>query len=149
MDWQDMTVLEEFLDARMLAQADSGGRTLPDCPQPQPERVRDGTPEGSILGRSSRRTVLGAASLAITQAFLLPFTPTLTNLQATTPVIESVILSRLRTVVPASPLHLTLVEAVRRQYRLFAQAVDRADKEAGAGYRGANEPRGRRNRRSF
>ncbi len=73
---------------------------------------------------------LGAASLAITQAFLLPFTPTLTNLQATTPVIESVILSRLRTVVPASPLHLTLVEAVRRQYRLFAQAVDRADKEA-------------------
>ena len=32
------------------------------CPQPdpQPERVRDGTPEGSILGRSSRRTGTGS-----------------------------------------------------------------------------------------
>jgi hypothetical protein len=47
-----------------------------------------------------------------------------------TPVIEPVIESRLRIVRPASPLHLTLVEAVRRQYRLAAQAADRADKEA-------------------
>jgi len=36
----------------------------------------------------------------------------------------------------ASPLHLTHVEAVRRQYRLFAQAVDRADEEAMRAARG-------------
>ena len=131
-DWQDMTVLEEFLDARMLAQADSGGRTLPDALS----RIRSRSGFETALQRglfSDAHLVaqaLGAASLAITQAFLLPFTPTLTNLQATKPIIEPVILTRLRTVVPASPLHLTLVEAVRRQYRLFAQAVDRADKEA-------------------
>jgi len=83
---------------------------------------------------------LGAANLGITQAFLLPFTPTLTKIRATTPVIEPVMLSRLRTVVPASPLHLTLVEAVRRQYRLFAQTVDRANKEAERTAPG-NEPR--------
>jgi hypothetical protein len=47
-----------------------------------------------------------------------------------TPAIEPVIESRLRIVLPASQLHLTLVEAVRRQYRLAAQAADRADKEA-------------------
>jgi hypothetical protein len=41
-----------------------------------------------------------------------------------TPAIEPVIESRLRIVLPASQLHLTLVEAVRRQYRLAAQAAD-------------------------
>ena len=96
-------------------------------------RSRSGFETALQRGRFSDANVvelaLGAASLAITQAFLIPFAPTVTNLQATTPVIEPVILSRLRTVLPASPLHLTLVEAVRRQYRLFAQAVDRADKE--------------------
>ncbi len=40
----------------------------------------------------------------------------------TTPAIEPLILNRLRTVTPASPLQLTLVEAVRRQYRISAQA---------------------------
>ena len=48
-------------------------------------------------------------------------------LPPTTPPIEPVIVGRLRTVKPASPLYIVLVEAVRRQYRL---AADRADKEA-------------------
>jgi len=52
------------------------------------------------------------------------------NVPVTKPAIEPVIENRLRIVSPASPLHLTLVEAVRRQYRLAAQAGDRADKEA-------------------
>ncbi len=125
-------MLEEFLDARMLAQAEEGGRTLPDalCRI----RSRGGFETALQRGHFSEPHVveeaLGAASLATTQAFLIPFTPTVTKIQATTPAIELVILSRLRTVAPASPLHLTLVEAVRRQYRLFAQAVDRADKES-------------------
>jgi hypothetical protein len=60
----------------------------------------------------------------------LPFAAAAISLPVTTPAIEPVIESRLRIVSPASPLHLTLVEAVRRQYRLAAQAADRADKEA-------------------
>ncbi len=137
-DWRDIAVLEEFLDARMLAQAESGGRTLPEalCRI----RSRGGFETALQKGRFSDARVvelaLGAAGLAITQAFLIPFAATVTDLPATTPAIEAVILSRLRTVVPASPLHLALVEAVRRQYRLFAQAVDRADKEAVRAARG-------------
>jgi hypothetical protein len=130
-DWQDITVLEEFLDARLLAQAELGGRALPDalC------RIRSRSGFETALQKrflSESHVVeqaLTKADLAITQAFLLPYTPALTNLQATMPAIEPVILNRLRTAVAASPLHLTLVEAVRRQYRLFAQAADRADKE--------------------
>jgi hypothetical protein len=60
----------------------------------------------------------------------------MTDLQVPTPAIEPVILSRLRTVLPTSPLHLTLVEALRRQYRLFAQAADRADKKTVSSARG-------------
>jgi len=131
-DWQDIAVLEEYLDARMLAETESGARPLAEalCHI----RSRAGFEMALQRGHFSDAKVvdlaLGAASLAITQAFLLPFAPAVTNLQAPTPAIEPVIMSRLRTVLPASPLHLTLVEAVRRQYRLFAQAVDRADKDA-------------------
>jgi len=123
-DWQDIAVLEEFLDARLLAQAESGGRALSEalCRI----RSRSGFETALQRGRYSDAKVveeaLGAASLAVTQAFLIPFTPTVTNLQATTPVIEPVILSRLRTVVPASPLHLTLawipIRGIRLRIRL-------------------------------
>jgi len=137
-DWQDIAVLEEFLDARMLAETGSGGRTLAEalCRIRSRSGFETALQRGLFSDAHVVELALGAASLAITQAFLIPFTPTVTNLQAPTPAIEPVILSRLRTVVPASPLHLTLVEAVRRQYRLFAQAVDRADKEAVRAARG-------------
>jgi hypothetical protein len=44
--------------------------------------------------------------------------------------IEAVIDKRLRTVSLGSTLHLTLVDAVRRQYIMAMQAADRADKQA-------------------
>jgi hypothetical protein len=76
--------------------------------------------------------------LSIAQAYLLPLLPETSNLPAPTVPIEPIVLNRLRTVIPASPLHLTLVEAVRRQYKLAAQTADRADKEA---IRAAQTPR--------
>jgi hypothetical protein len=128
-DWQDVTVLEEFLDARLLAQAERGGRTRSDALGGI--RSRSGFEEALQKGFCSDGQVveqaLAAARLAITQAYLLPFAPAVTGLPVTTPAIEPVILKRLRTVTPASPLHLTLVEAVRRQYRIAAQAADKAD----------------------
>jgi hypothetical protein len=131
-DWQDVAVLEEFLDARLLARVDSSGRTLPEALSGL--RSRRGFESALGKGLFSYGPVveqaLVAAHLSITQAFLLPFAPEAANLSVTTPAIEPVILNRLRTVTPASPLHLALVEAVRRQYRLAAQAADRADKEA-------------------
>jgi hypothetical protein len=43
--------------------------------------------------------------------------------------IEPVVLARLRTTPPASPLHLALVEVVRRRYIAFRKDMDRRDKE--------------------
>jgi hypothetical protein len=131
-DWQDVNVLEEFLDSRLLAQVDSGGRRRPEVLSGI--RSRRGFEAAFQKGLFSDASVvaqaLTAAGLSITRAFLLPFAPAMMDLPLTSPPIEPVILSRLRTVAPASSLHLTLVEAVRRQYRLVAQAADKADKEA-------------------
>ena len=43
--------------------------------------------------------------------------------------IEPVILARLRTTPAGSPLHLGLVEVVRRRYIVFRKEADRRDKE--------------------
>jgi hypothetical protein len=135
-DWRDVAVLEEFLDSRLLAQAAAGELSVAEALRGI--RSRSGFEAALQHGFLARvgdvEQALCSASLAITQAFLLPFAPEASKPPATTPAIEPVILNRLRTVSPASPLHLTLVEAVRRQYRLAAQAVDKADKETvGAG----------------
>ena len=42
---------------------------------------------------------------------------------------ELVLVNRLRTVAPASALHLALIEVVRRQYKLAMQNADAADKQ--------------------
>ena len=89
------------------------------------ELLGDGGPLGLRLSYAVQSHPGGIA-----QAFLLPYAPDTTELRTTTPAIEPVILKKLRTVVPASPLHLSLVEIVRRQYRTAAQAADRADKES-------------------
>jgi hypothetical protein len=43
--------------------------------------------------------------------------------------LEPLVEQKLRSVTPASPLHRSLVEVVRRQYKVFCQDRDRADKE--------------------
>ena len=52
---------------------------------------------------------------------------------------ELVLVNRLRTVAPASALHLALIEVVRRQYKLAMQNADAADKQATRAAR-ANPP---------
>jgi hypothetical protein len=54
--------------------------------------------------------------------------------------IEPVVLKRLRSVAPGSPLHLSPVELVRRQYKIAMQAADRADKEALRAAKGRSQP---------
>jgi hypothetical protein len=44
--------------------------------------------------------------------------------------IEPLVERKLRSVAPASSLHRSLIEVVRRQYKVFCQDRDRADKEA-------------------
>jgi hypothetical protein len=49
-------------------------------------------------------------------------------------------LKRLRSVAPGSPLQLSLVELVRRQYKTALQAADRADKQALRAAQGRPQP---------
>jgi hypothetical protein len=131
-DWQDVAVLEEFLDARRLAEVGLGQIGLPEalggirCRRGLEGALRSGFLEDPLVVEQALKNT----RLSIAQAFLLPFAPAVTELPATQPAIEPVILNRLRTVVPASELHLALAEVVRRQYRRVAQAADKADKEA-------------------
>jgi hypothetical protein len=131
-DWQDVAVLEEFLDARRLAPLESGSPEAPEVLSGIRSRRGFETALRKDLLADPRvvEQALAAARLSITQAFLLPYAPGMTALPETRPPIEPVILKKLRTVVPASPMHLTLAEIVRRQYRTAAQAADKADKES-------------------
>ena len=131
-DWQDVAFLEEFLDARLLSQLEQGRLTLVQALVQLRSRrgFESYWQKGYLTDRSSLQEALTQTHLSVTQAYLLPLYPDLPLLPAVTVPIEPVILNRLRTVTPASPLHLVLVEAVRRQYKLAAQATDRVNKDA-------------------
>lgn len=131
-DWQDVGFLEEFLDARLLAQLEQGRLDLAQALAQLRSRrgFESYWQKGYLADRSSIQDALVQTNLSITQAYLLPLHPDFPLLPVPSVPIEPVILNRLRTVAPASPLHLVLVEAVRRQYKSSAQAADRANKEA-------------------
>jgi hypothetical protein len=131
-DWQDVAVLEEFLDARLLAQAEQGRLELAQALAQLRSRrgFESYWQKGHLKDQPSIQEAMRRSQLPITQAYLLPLVPDLNPLPIRTVPIEAVIVNRLRTVAPASALHLALVEAVRRQYKLARQTIDRADKEA-------------------
>lgn len=139
-DWQDVAFLEEFLDARLLAQAGAGKDALVSAlAQVRSRRGFESLLRLGHLGDPSLvRQALVRTRLSITQAYLLPCVPDVEGLPEPTVPIEPVVKNRLPTELPGSSLHLTLVEVVRRQYKLAAQAADKADKEAiRAGQKGA------------
>jgi hypothetical protein len=131
-DRQDIADLEEFLDARRLVQAHAGRmeritvlaglrsrRGFERCGQ-----------QGFLADATLPRQALAGASLPVTQANLLPFAPDVTERPPPVVAIEPVVLKRLRSGTPGSPLQLSLVEWVRRPYKTALQAADRADKQA-------------------
>lgn len=131
-DWQDVAMLEEFLDARLLAQVEQGRLGLAQALIQLRSRrgFESYWQKGHLKDSAAIQAALGQTGLSITQAYLLPLQPELSLLSAPNVPIEPVILNHLRTVQPASTLHLALVEAVRRQYKSAAQAADRANKKA-------------------
>jgi hypothetical protein len=129
-DWQDVAALEQFLDARLLARARSGailpGEALASL---RSQTGLLGYVEAGFLTASNVATALVGTTNPVTQSMLVPFAPDAPALEPVTP-IEPVVLGRLRVIPPASPLHLALVEVVRRRYIAFRKEVDRRDKEA-------------------
>jgi hypothetical protein len=130
-DWDDVSYLEEFLDARLYARCMAGNMAIADAlAQVRSRRGFDTyLAENSFADAETIRAALQRTANPITQAFLIPWVP---ESVAATPVIaiEPVVARKLRSVAPASSLHRSLVEVVRRQYKVFCQTRDRADKEA-------------------
>jgi hypothetical protein len=128
-DWQDIASLEQFLDARLLARIRAGT-------DPADEALASLRSQTGLLGyvevgfltRQNAGAALSRTTNPVTQTLLIPFAP---DAPVANPVllIEPVVLARLRTTPPASPLHLALVEVVRRRYIAFRKDVDRRDKE--------------------
>lgn len=131
-DWQDVAALEDFLDARLLAQVEQGRLGLAQALTQLRSRggFENHWQKGYLADSAAIQEALAQTRLSITQAFLLPLHPDPPLLPVPTVPIEPVILNHLRTAKPASALHLALVEAVRRQYKLAVQAADRANKKA-------------------
>jgi hypothetical protein len=130
-DWDDVSYLEEFLDARLHAQCVAGTIVAADAlAQVRSRRGFDTyLAENRFADVGAIRTALERTTNPITQAFLLPWSPAAVT---ATPVvsIEPVVERKLRSIAPASSLHRSLVEVVRRQYKVFCQDRDRTDKEA-------------------
>jgi hypothetical protein len=131
-DWQDVAGLEEIHDARLLNQVTAG--TVAVDQGLARLRSRRGLESflqcGYLKDPAVVRPALLQTQLSITQAILLPCA----EMDPAPPILslpmEPVVVSRLRTVAPASALHLALIEVVRRQYKLAMQNADAADKLA-------------------
>lgn len=130
-DWHDVATLEEFLDARNFVQVEAG--KLDAAAALSKLRSRVGLERFLQANRLKDVDVvsraLSSADNLISQAILLPFAPS-APLADVVPVLEPLVISRLRRMPAASSLHLALIEAARRQYRNHRQAVDKADKQA-------------------
>ena len=128
-DWQDVAALEQFLDARLLTRVRSGtvpaGEALPSL---RSQTGLLGYLEAGFLTAQNAGAALPRTTNPVTQTILIPFAPDTPVPQPGT-LIEPVVLARLRTTPPASPLHLALVEVVRRRYIAFRKDLDRRDKD--------------------
>jgi hypothetical protein len=128
-DWQDVTVLEQFLDARLLAGVRSGTVSADEAlASLRSQTGLLGYLEAGYLTPPDAGAALLRTRNPVTQTFLIPFAPNAPVPAPVTP-IEPVILARLQSTAPASPLHLALVEVVRRRYIAFCKDADRRDKE--------------------
>lgn len=130
-DWDDVSYLEEFLDARLHARCVAGTLAVTEALTHLRSRRGFDTylAENRFTDGEAVRSALAHATNPVTQAFLLPWVP---DAAAATPVVamEPLVEQKLCSVAPASPLHRSLVEVVRRQYKVFCQDRDRADKQA-------------------
>ena len=131
-DWQDVSVLEDFLDSRLLARVNRGEVGLAAALAQLRSRAGFGTyfQQRVLADATAVGEALAAATNPITQAYLIPSSPTTALSPASVFPIEPVVLDRLRRLEAGSALHLSLAEVVRRRYILFRKDIDRRDKEA-------------------
>ncbi len=128
-DWQDVAVLEQFLDARSLARVRSGiARADEALASLRSQTGLLGYLDMGLVTAQNAARAFKSTTNPVTRAFLIPFAPDARVLDPVAP-LEPVVLARLRATGPAAPLHLALVEIVRRRYIAFRKDLDRRDKE--------------------
>lgn len=130
-DWDDVLVLEEFLDARSFAALGAGSA--------DPSTVMCGVRsrrgfervfQAGLLGNPDVvRTASAATGHPVSWCYLAPFAPGIPDPPPEFG-IEPVVVARLRTAGPGSPLHLSLVEIARRRFKARCQAADASNKQA-------------------
>jgi hypothetical protein len=131
-DWDDISVLEEIHDGRLLHQATAGAISVDQALARLRSRrgLESFLQAGSLNDSGEVGQALLQTRLSITQAILFPCAGADAAPPTPTVPMEPVVVNRLRTVAPASGLHLALIEVVRRQYKLAMQNADSADKQA-------------------
>lgn len=127
-DWQDVALLEEILDARNLASAGNDAEKAAALSKIRSRRgFRRAESDGLFENPAVLLSAYNSAQNPITRAFLMPFVSKDENREPAD--LPAFILASLRSVLPGSPRHLALVEAVRRIYRQNAIMADREDKQ--------------------
>lgn len=131
-DWRDVSVLEDFLDFRLLAGVRRGEVELAAALTQLRSRAGFGgyLQHGVFADANAISAALAATTNPITQSYLIPFCPQTELSPASSFAIEPVVLDRLRRLEPGSSLHIALAEVLRRRYILFRKDIDRRDKEA-------------------
>jgi hypothetical protein len=125
-DWQDVALLEEIQDARLLARLDRPGDAVPALAQLRSQR---GYARARQTGLLDDAGVVAAAwrqvAHPIGAAFLAPGQPELEGRQ----LLPGAFAAALREASPGGARHLALVEAVRRWHKQNCLLADRADKQ--------------------
>jgi hypothetical protein len=129
-DWRDVAVLEQILDARLLAGVEASRLPLEEALASLRSRAGfENFVQRKMLGNSAAvATALAKSPSPITQAFLIPFAPSASRCDPVCP-LEPILVERLRKTAPASSLHVSVVEIIRRRYILFRKEFDRRNKE--------------------
>jgi hypothetical protein len=128
-DWADVSLLEEILDARHLAQAAINGDTLTLLSSMTSRRGFERALKlGLMADQEAVRLATQKCEHPVSFAFLLPFARDSPQPASLRFKIDEAFLGPLRTAEPGVSKHIALVEVVRRAYKRWAMEVDRRDK---------------------
>jgi hypothetical protein len=128
-DWQDISLLEEIRDARLLESATDEPGLLRALSEVRSRRGFRALQEKGLLGDD--RLISNAISLCthpVSFAYLSPLSPG-TAPQNLIRIVDSTSLHALQHSPFGSSLHLGVVEVVRREYKRHAMELDRQDKQ--------------------
>ena len=129
-DWQDISLLEEIRDARLLAQATDPEGKIQALQNVRSRRGFDRLVSSGLLTDAAIvRQAIGKCTHPVTFAMWLPLAPA-AKLDNPTSNIEPTTLAALAKVPFRSALHLGMIEVVRRGYKREAMEKDRQDKQA-------------------